>query len=874
MGKKKKKKKRLTAEEVAERKRVRANANLAVDSDAHAPVFALLPRTRLADKSGKRKLEGLKKKHAVAINALGPCGASPLMVACLKAADQGNAAEIERLLELGANPCTEGRQVNQWGPWVGGKRRNVAATQGAGAGPATTVDVRHGGGGGGGGDGVGGGGSGSGGGAAAAPITPVLSAAAAVAAADVDDFVLPENTATFEVAMSYMAEVKFQFRKRIHQGGLNETKGVYDEFLGLMKEYNKSAKIDLPGMIKRVNELFAGHANLITGFNAFLPPAHARTGSRQFKVRGINAFPLLICCQTINVEVLKILLAHDSIDVNQATSDAGTTALYAACGEGHVEIIKLLLSHKDIQCNKRCDGIAPLHSICSDVVRWELEYESVRHSSQDIPLKMLKCLLAQDGVDVNVRVGNGDHFTVGSTPLHILCKDHSFGKDMPDWQVGDFIEALVAHRDIDVNAKDGNGCTPLSLLCQSLIESDPNGNDTIRNARNAPWQHIDTLLEHTDMEVNVDERTRLLLYNACCQLQPRVVEILLKTDGIDAYVNDAAGPGKVTPLQAVCSIFAGFFATEFARPYECREDQTRIIEALLLHPDVDVNERAKLNRNSAGKGPSARSSRNKDQSPTPLHEAVDHASGDSIRLLMLHGASLTATNDKNQTALDCCEEDNYEFYGGFDDYMSDEEGGFGSFEEYLEEHPMGWFRLMCEWSQLKIAAAIRKPKHLKVALRSGRINPDIYSTEEIEDAIVTANLKPSSLPWVKEEDWDSHAVEGPLPVCSATIKLITAATRAWHQSAHWSYHGGVANAVFTVLVVGERLDKKVAAEGPTPPESTPPPKLERRLTRGAAAAATAAGVAHTQLPLLPPEMWMLVLGFFRRSWWSPESRLV
>ena len=63
-------------------------------------------------------------------------------------------------------------------------------------------------------------------------------------------------------------------------------------------------------MIKRVNELFAGHANLIAGFTAFLPPAHARTGSRQFKVRGINAFPLLICCQTINVEVLKILLAQ------------------------------------------------------------------------------------------------------------------------------------------------------------------------------------------------------------------------------------------------------------------------------------------------------------------------------------------------------------------------------------------------------------------------------------------------------------------------------------------------------------------------------------------------------------------------------------
>jgi histone deacetylase complex regulatory component SIN3 len=32
--------------------------------------------------------------------------------------------------------------------------------------------------------------------------------------------------------------------------------------------------IDTPGVINRVSELFAGHPNLIQGFNTFLPPGY------------------------------------------------------------------------------------------------------------------------------------------------------------------------------------------------------------------------------------------------------------------------------------------------------------------------------------------------------------------------------------------------------------------------------------------------------------------------------------------------------------------------------------------------------------------------------------------------------------------------
>jgi len=67
---------------------------------------------------------------------------------------------------------------------------------------------------------------------------------------------------------------------------------VYNRFLDIMKDFKSQAyvspidilnqnftganfsSIDTPGVINRVSELFAGHPNLIQGFNTFLPPGY------------------------------------------------------------------------------------------------------------------------------------------------------------------------------------------------------------------------------------------------------------------------------------------------------------------------------------------------------------------------------------------------------------------------------------------------------------------------------------------------------------------------------------------------------------------------------------------------------------------------
>ncbi|KAK8103778.1 uncharacterized protein PG998_010811 [Apiospora kogelbergensis] len=65
-------------------------------------------------------------------------------------------------------------------------------------------------------------------------------------------------------ALSYLDQVKVQFA---------DQPDVYNKFLDIMKDF-KSQTIDTPGVINRVSDLFAGHPNLIQGFNTFLPPGY------------------------------------------------------------------------------------------------------------------------------------------------------------------------------------------------------------------------------------------------------------------------------------------------------------------------------------------------------------------------------------------------------------------------------------------------------------------------------------------------------------------------------------------------------------------------------------------------------------------------
>ncbi|KAG9134469.1 hypothetical protein Leryth_019931 [Lithospermum erythrorhizon] len=68
-------------------------------------------------------------------------------------------------------------------------------------------------------------------------------------------------------ALTYLKSVKDIFQDR---------KDKYDEFIEVMKDF-KAQRIDTPGVIQRVKQLFVGHRQLILGFNTFLPKGYQIT---------------------------------------------------------------------------------------------------------------------------------------------------------------------------------------------------------------------------------------------------------------------------------------------------------------------------------------------------------------------------------------------------------------------------------------------------------------------------------------------------------------------------------------------------------------------------------------------------------------------
>lgn len=298
---------------------------------------------------------------------------------------------------------------------------------------------------------------------------------------------------------------------------------------------------------------------------------------------------------------------------------------------------------------------------------------------------------------------------------------------------------------------------------------------------------------------------------------------MLTKDGSDVETLSPLPFGRhvlTTLLFVVCNASQEDLIDDDAGDDEIEHRKLKIVEMLLLKQGTDVNK------------PNSAVGDSYYCNCTPLHAAASWGLADVMCLLLMHGASVTAVHD-GKTAVDqYCE-----------DYNDDELNG------------QAWFKTITQWSPLRIAAGIRKHKHLAFALREGRMDPDMLSMAEIEDAIATSKAtEPAALPW-----HDPKEGQPPLVICDITAKLVVAATTGWKRTTHWLHHKGVRGAVFSVLVVDNRLVTKDAI----PPPPTPP--KPRRLTRAAAAEEA----ARTPLPVLPTELWMYTMGFFLRSWWDP-----
>ena len=134
---------------------------------------------------------------------------------------------------------------------------------------------------------------------------------------------------------------------------------------------------------------------------------------------------------TINnyIEIMRYLLSDCGVDVNEATTDDGDTALHMACQKSDRTAVELLLDHDADVHAKRKNGIMPIHLAAASGNTYAVEQSLAK------------------GVDVDV-VGN-------VTPLFMACQEGHI----------DIVELLIKNN-ANVNYQDQDPkkmCSPLHM---------------------------------------------------------------------------------------------------------------------------------------------------------------------------------------------------------------------------------------------------------------------------------------------------------------------------------------------------------------------------------------------------------------------------
>ena len=255
---------------------------------------------------------------------------------------------------------------------------------------------------------------------------------------------------------------------------------------------------------------------------------------------GVN--PLFVASQVGHADIVSLLLhkSGDVVDVNQGTTDDGSTALITACEFGHIRVVSHLLDTiVDVNQATTDNGRTPLYMACqnghTEVVALLLEKRRGRIdvnqaltdkgvtplfiASQDGRADIVALLLdkARDTVDVNQATTD-----YGCTPLYSACFK---GRT----KVVEMLLCNKTRNEIDVNrATVDNGLTPLFIASQegrteivSLLldkaKDTINVNQTLLNDR--------LTLYPPSYGVGIYKRTPLFM--ACQQGHSDVVTLLL-----------------------------------------------------------------------------------------------------------------------------------------------------------------------------------------------------------------------------------------------------------------------------------------------------------------------------------------------------------
>ena len=313
-------------------------------------------------------------------------------------------------------------------------------------------------------------------------------------------------------------------------------------------------------------------------------------------------------------DLVRRLLRHSDIDVNQRAGRGQDTALHMAVARVEVKTVAALLRHRDIRVNLLdSDRKTPLHLAVEErnneitqalvddrrvnVDAKDGDGDTALHLAAQTGLtNIVETLLSSSSLNANLKDGGGH------TALHLAAyRGHA-----------DVIAKLLRAPAINVNLKDRSGNTALHLAAsggrasavEALLEADDIDITLTNNGGRTAFQLATSQTVRDKFNANPDhERTQrrgrqTLLSEACSSSGEDAALTILDEDNPNVNAADSRG----TALH--CAIDYG---------------HDRLLAELLRERGLDVNK-----KNSSGE--------------TPLHLAVEKSQDDTITALLRHSS--------------------------------------------------------------------------------------------------------------------------------------------------------------------------------------------------------------------------------------------
>ena len=181
-----------------------------------------------------------------------------------------------------------------------------------------------------------------------------------------------------------------------------------------------------------------------------------------------GATALIMASRNGHLDVVKLLIGMEEINVNQ-TVNGGATALYIASQNGHSDVVKLLIGMEEINVNQTANGGCTALFIASqkgrlDVVKLLIGVQGIKvnqaatngataliMASRNGHLNIVKLLIGMEEINVNQTTNNG------GTALYIASYyGHS-----------DIVKLLLGAEAININQARNGGCTALFIASQN-----------------------------------------------------------------------------------------------------------------------------------------------------------------------------------------------------------------------------------------------------------------------------------------------------------------------------------------------------------------------------------------------------------------------